>query len=77
MGTYDVGINTRSSDHVLEWKKANNVPLSRRNYFALAFFDGNPQLDANLSYVECRDATPHWQEPSLTILMDWNGITRH
>ena len=34
------------TDHILEWMKKNNVPLTRENYLEIAYMGDDPNLDA-------------------------------
>jgi hypothetical protein len=52
------GINL-GEDFVLEWMKENNVPLTRENYLAIAYFGEDPELDA-----EAENAIPEELKPS-------------
>jgi hypothetical protein len=40
------GMINLGEDHVLNFMRENNVPLTRENYLAIAYFGEDPELDA-------------------------------
>jgi hypothetical protein len=38
-------------DHIVEWMKQNNVPLTRKNYLKLAYMGDVPDLDAEAESI--------------------------